>query len=376
MAIEIKEIALEASSIKKFVKFGISLYRGNDCYVPPLVMDDVNTLRPDKNPAFEFCKAKCWMAYRDGRPVGRIAGIINKLVNERSQHRTVRFGFVDFIDDEEVVDALFAVVEDWGRSEGMESITGPMGFTDLDHEGMLVDGFKEVGTMATIYNYDYYPKHMERMGFVSDAEWVEFRIEIPDSVPEKMARIAEIVRKKYGLRTIKFTDRKKLEREYGIALFELINKAYDKLYGYSPLTPKQIKYYIDIYLPVLKLDNVSVIVDAENKLVGVGITIPSLSRALQRSKGRMLPFGWIHLLKALMGRNDTVDLLLVAISPEYQGKGVNSLLFADLVPVFVKSGYRWAESNPELADNDSVQLQWQYFSNRQHRRRRAYTKKI
>ena len=376
MAVEIREITPTKSNLKKYTKFGIDLYKGNDYYVPPLIMDDVETLSPDKNPAFDYCKAKSWMAYRDGKPVGRITGIINTVVNERTGKRDLRFGFLDFIDDKEVVDALFDALAEWGRSQGLTSMVGPMGFSDMDHEGMLTEGFEELGTMATIYNYPYYPQHMERMGFHKDAEWVGSRRPVPDKIPEKMLRVAEIVKKKYGVRTIKYTSAKKIKEEYGMALFELINEAYDQLYGYSPLSQRQIEYYIDIYLPILRLENVCLIVDSNDKLIGVGISIPSMSRALQKGRGRLLPTGWIHLLKAMYMHNDVVDLLLVAIKPEYQSKGVNALLFADLLPVYIKNGYRWAESNPELADNENVQLQWQYFERRQHRRRAAFRKDI
>lgn len=376
MAVEIREITPTKSNLKKYTKFGIDLYKGNDYYVPPLIMDDVETLSPDKNPAFDYCKAKSWMAYRDGKPVGRITGIINTVVNERTGKRDLRFGFLDFIDDKEVVDALFDALAEWGRSQGLTSMVGPMGFSDMDHEGMLTEGFEELGTMATIYNYPYYPQHMERMGFHKDAEWVEYRMTVPDKIPEKMLRVAEIVKKKYGVRTIKYTSAKKIKEEYGMALFELINEAYDQLYGYSPLSQRQIEYYIDIYLPILRLENVCLIVDSNDKLIGVGISIPSMSRALQKGRGRLLPTGWIHLLKAMYMHNDVVDLLLVAIKPEYQSKGVNALLFADLLPVYIKNEYRWAESNPELADNENVQLQWQYFERRQHRRRAAFRKDI
>ena len=376
MAVEIREITPTKRMLEQYVKFGIDLYKGNDYYVPPLIMDDVETLSPDKNPAFDYCKAKSWMAYRDGKPLGRITGIINTVVNERTGKRDLRFGFLDFIDDKEVVDALFDALAEWGRSQGLTSMVGPMGFSDMDHEGMLTEGFEELGTMATIYNYPYYPQHMERMGFHKDAEWVEYRMTVPDKIPEKMLRVAEIVKKKYGVRTIKYTSAKKIKEEYGMALFELINEAYDQLYGYSPLSQRQIEYYIDIYLPILRLENVCLIVDSNDKLIGVGISIPSMSRALQKGRGRLLPTGWIHLLKAMYMHNDVVDLLLVAIKPEYQSKGVNALLFADLLPVYIKNGYRWAESNPELADNENVQLQWQYFERRQHRRRAAFRKDI
>lgn len=376
MAVEVIKIEPRRSELKKYVKFGIDLYKGNDCFVPPLVIDEIETLMPEKNPAFEYCEACSFMALRDGKPAGRITAIINRCVNERTGRREARFGFVDFIDDPEVVDALFLAAENWSRSRGMTEMIGPMGFTDMDHEGMLIEGFDEIGTMATIYNYAYYPAHLERLGYAKDTDWVEFKMDVPDKVPDKYMRIADIVRKKYKLRNLHYTSRTKLKNDYGVALFELINRAYDDLYGYSPLSPRQIEYYIDKYLGVLRLDCVSVIVDEAGELVGVGISIPSFSRALQKSRGKLLPFGWMHLLKAMKGSNDTVDLMLVAIKPEYQGKGVNALLFSDLIPAYIKNGYKWAESNLELEDNAGVQLQWQYFERRQHRRRRAYRKKL
>lgn len=376
MAIEIREVRPVKSEITRFVEFGIDFYKDNKYYVPPLVMDDVNTLLPSANPAFDFCEAQSFMAYRDGRPVGRITGIINRLVNERTGVPTLRFGFIEFIDDNEVVDALMDTVEQWGRERGMKRIVGPMGFTDMDHEGMLTFGFDEIGTMATIYNYPYYPGHMERRGMVKEAGWVEYRIEVPAEAPERVNRIADLVSRRYKLRTVTFKSRKQLADRYGHELFRVINEAYDSLYGYSPLTDRQIDHYIDQYLKILKLNDVCVIVDSEDNLVGVGISIPSFSKALQAGRGRLFPFGWYHLLKAYLGKNEVVDLLLVAIKPEYQSKGVNALLFSNLIPAYNKSGYKYAESNPELEDNSNVQNQWQYFERRQHRRRQAYAKDL
>lgn len=375
MAIEIRKIDTKGG-LKKFVKWGIDLYKGNDCFVPPLVMDDVNTLDPHNNPAFDFCESIYFMAYDDGKPVGRIAGIINNVVNEKTGKKTLRFGWVDFIDDPRVSEALFRAVEVWGRSKGMEEIVGPLGFSDMDPEGMLVEGFDQEGTMATIYNYPYYPKHLEAMGFEKEADWIEFRMTVPDDIPERYQRISDIIKRKYELSTPKYTSAKKLVKDYGQEIFKLINEAYSELYGYSPLTPRQINRYISMYIPVLRLDNISLIVDKEKKLIGVGIAMPSMSKALIKCRGRMFPFGWIHLLKALRGQNDVVDLLLVAVKPEYQSKGVNSLLFTDLIPCFIKNGYKYAESNPELELNQKVQSQWGYFETRQHKRRRAYCKSL
>lgn len=377
MAVEIREIQPTRRNLLKFVHFPIDvIYRDSNYYVPPLVNDEVNNLRPDKNPAFEFCEATYFLAYRDGKIVGRIAGIINHVVNERSNKKEARFSYVDFIDDAEVVDALFDAVTRWAKGKGMEHLTGPLGFTDMDPEGMLVEGFDRVGTTGAVYSHPYYPKHMDRMGFVKDADWLEFLITIPKESPEKMARIANIVSERFNLTTIKYTDRKKLVEDYGDAIFKLINVAYDELFGYSPLTDKQIKHYIKMYLPFLPLDDLSMVIDKTTReLIGVGITIPSMSEALIKCRGRLLPMGWKYLMDAFK-HNNLVDLMLIAVKPEFQNKGVNSLIFNDLIEVFNRHGYTHAESNHELELNSKVLKQWEYFETEQHKRRRAYTKEI
>ena len=372
----IEKVNPSKSSLKRFVKFGIDLYRDSPCFVPPLISDEIETLMPSKNPAFDYCEAQPFMAWRDGKPVGRIVAIVNRLVNERTGKKEARFSFVDFVDDQRVVDALFSAAEQWARDRGMTEIVGPMGFTDMDHEGMLVEGFDQMGTMATIYNYDYYPRHLELLGYSKAADWVEFRIKVPAEVPEKFQRISDIVARKFGLRSVKFTSRHKIKKMYGQALFDLINEAYDGLYGYSPLNQRQIDYYIDKYLGIIRLDCISVIVDSDDRLVALGISMPSMSKALRKSKGKMLPLGWYHLLNGIYGRNDVVDLLLIAVKKEYLNRGVNAMLFSDLIPIFNKEGFREAESNIELEDNSSVQQQWAYFDYRQHRRRRAYRKAL
>jgi GNAT superfamily N-acetyltransferase len=308
--------------------------------------------------------------------VGRIAGIINRQVNEKENQKNVRFGFVDFIDDREVSKALLDAVARWGKSKGMDSIVGPLSFTDLDKEGVLVDGYEELSTMATIYNYPYYVEHFKAYGMEVDSTWLEFVMDVPDEIPAKMNRIADIVKERFGLKVLKFKSRKEVKERYGHALFDLINETYASLYGYSTLTERQIDAYIKMYLNLLDLDLVCFIVDSKEELVGIGVSMQSMSRALQKSHGKLFPFGWYHLLKGLKGKNDRVDLLLVGIKPEYQGKGVNALLFQDLIPQYIKRGFKWAESNPELATNDKVQGQWQYFKNRNHRKRVALKKTI
>ena len=377
MAVEIREIQPTRRNLLKFVHFPIDvIYRDSKYYVPPLVNDEVNTLRPDKNPAFDFCEAAYFLAYRDGKIVGRIAGIINHVVNERNNKKEARFGYIDFIDDAEVADALIDAVTKWGKSKGMEHLTGPLGFTDMDPEGMLIEGFDRIGTTGAVYSHAYYHQHMERIGFVKDVDWLEFLITIPKEVPEKMARLANVMGERLNLTTIKYTDRKKLVKDYGDAIFRLINVAYDELFGYSPLTDKQIKHYIKMYLPFLPLDDLSMVIEKSTReLIGVGITIPSMSKALIKNRGRLFPMGWKPLLDAFK-KNDVVDLMLIAVKPEYQNKGVNSLIFNDLIPVFNNHGYTHAESNHELELNTKVLKQWEYFETEQHKRRRAYTKEI
>ena len=375
--VEIREIQPTKKELRKFIHFPIDvIYKDSKCYVPDLVMDAIGTFDPKENPAFDFCEAAYFMAYRDGKPVGRIAAIINKIVNERSGKQEGRFGFIDFIDDNEVVDALINAATQWVKAKGMTCLTGPLGFTDMDPEGMLVEGFDEEGTQATIYNHPYYPKHMERLGFVKDADWVEFKIYIPDSIPDKMTRIAQIVKTRFKIDNVHCTSRKEIKEKYGHAIFSLINEAYDSLFGYSPLSEKQIKHYIKMYLPFLPLNDLSLVVKEDGELIGVGIAIPSLSKALIKGRGRLFPTGWYHLIKALKGKNKVVDLMLIAVKPEYQSKGVNSLIFVDLIPNFMANGYVYAESNPELENNDKVQKQWEYFNFEQHKRRRAFTKEI
>lgn len=374
--VEIIHLSPTRKELRDFTRFHINLYKDNPYFVPPLVIDDIDTLSPSKNPAFEFCEADYFMAYRDGKPVGRIAAIINRQVNESSGQKAARFGFVDFIDDEEVSEALLHTVEEWARKKGMEKVIGPLSFTDLDKEGCLIEGYDQLSTMATIYNYPYYPRHFERLGYEKESDWVEFLMEVPDAVPDKHLRIAEIVKKKFGLKVVKYKSRRKIKKDYGKALFHLINDAYKDLYQFSRLTDRQIDKYIDEYLGLLDLDLVTIIADSDDKIVGVGISMPSMSRALQKSHGRFLPMGWWHLLKGLKGKNDRVDLLLVAVRPEYQAKGVNALLFVDLIPQYIKKGFKWAESNPEMESNSKVQNQWEVFNPIQHKRRRSYVKHL
>lgn len=373
MSVEIKKVTTK-SELKRFIRFNYEFYKDNPYSVPDLYDDMLNTFSPKKNAAFEFCEADYFLALRDGKIVGRVAAIINRRANETWKRKTVRFGWIDFIDDMEVSTALIDTVKQWGKERGMTEMEGPLGFTDMDAEGMLVEGFDQLSTMATIYNYPYYPQHMERLGLSKSADWVEMKIYVPDAIPEKHRRISEIIAKRYNLHIRKLKSKKEV-RQSGVAhdIFRLINDAYTPLFGYSRMTERQIDQYVKMYVPVLDLRMVSIVENEQNEIVAVGISMASLSRALQKAKGRLLPFGWYHLLKALMWKRPKVlDLLLVAVRPDYQGKGVNALLFTDLIPVYKELGFEYAESNPELEMNEKVQNQWQYFKTEQHKRRRCF----
>ena len=374
MCLEIKEVHT-AKELKDFIHFPLKLYKNNPFYVPSLNYDEKNTFDPKKNPAFDFCESTCFLAIRDGEIVGRIAAILNKDTNRFWKQEHARFGWFDVIDDLEVTKALIEVAENWAKAKGMKAIKGPLGFCDLDHEGMLIEGFDEMGTFATIYNYDYYPKHLEKLGFSKDVDWKEYQITMPDQMPGRYARMAAIVSEKYNLHTVKFKKASELVKTYGAKIFKLWNDTYNVLYGFAPLTDRQVKYYIKMYLSLARADLISLIIDKDDNVVGMGIAIPSLSKAFQKANGRIFPFGFIYLLKALR-KNDIVDLYLMGIHPDYQGKGLNAIIFADLVPIFIKNGYKLAETNPELEKNGRIQVLWSEFDKRQHRRRRVFIKEF
>ena len=364
--------------LEDFLKFPLELYQDNPYYVPLLMNDERDTLLPNKNPAHEYCETAYFLVYRGDKVVGRIAGIINRLANEKWHQNRVRFGFVDFIDDDQVVDLLFRAVEEWGRSNGCNEIHGPLGFTDLDREGMLIEGFDQLGTITAIYNYPYYPEQMDRLGYLKDTDWQEYKIYPPKVVPDRHRRVSDVVRKRFGLTTIHFDKADDIKRQYGNEIFELINVAYSKLYGTTELTPKQIEYYVNMYMPLVNPDMISIVVkETDRSLVGFGIALPSLSHGLRKAWGRLLPFGFLHLLRALKTKKvDIMDLLLIAVTPEFQGKGVNALIFEDLIPVANRYQVKFVESNPELEDNLNVQMQWNGFKRVHHKLRRCYVKTL
>lgn len=379
-SVEIKKVCSKRD-LKAFIELHYDLYQGNAYDVPNLYSDEVKTLSKDKNAAFDFCEAEYFFAYKEGRLVGRVAAIINHRANQKWQRKSVRFGWIDFIDDKEVSAALLQAVEDYGRAHGMTEMVGPLGFTDMDPEGMLTWGFDQLGTMPTIYNYEYYPQHIAALeGYEVDNTYIENKLYVPDVVPEKYAKIAAMIQQRYSLKIKKLTKKDVFERGYGQRIFDLINITYSHLYGFSDLSQRQIDQYVKMYFPMADLDLVTLIEDtaADNKLVGVGITIPSLSRALQKCRrGRLLPFGWWHVLRAIKWhKTEVVDLLLVGVLPEYRSKGVNSLLFADLIPRYQAYGFKWGETQVEMETNLKVQSQWEALDPIIHKRRACYKKSI
>ena len=379
--IEIKKVESK-KDLKTFIDFHYDLYEGNEYDVPNLFSDEMNTLSKDKNAAFEFCEAEYYLAYKDGKLAGRVAAIINHKANNKWGKKSVRFGWIDFIDDREVSKALLDAVEKYGREKGMEDVVGPLGFTDMDPEGMLVWGFDQLGTMPTIYNYAYYPEHIEALeGFEVDNKYVEFKIMVPDEVPVKYAKIAMMIEKRYNLHVRKLTKKDIFQGGMGQKIFDLINDTYKDLYGYSELSQKQIDQLIKSYLGFLDFNLITCIedwTDGEHKLIGVGITMPSLAHALRKChRGRLLPFGWFHVLRAIkMHKTNIVDLLLIGILPEYRAKGANALLFADLIPWYQKYGIEWGETQVELETNAGVQGQWGALTPVMHKRRKCYKKII
>ncbi len=379
-SIQIKRVETK-KDLKQFIEFHYNLYKGNPYDVPNLYSDEVNTLSKDKNAAFDFCEAEYFLALKEGKIVGRVAAIINHKANEKWKKKDVRFGWIDFIDDIEVSRALFKAVEEYGRKKGMDDIVGPLGFTDMDPEGMLTWGFDKLGTMATIYNYEYYPQHMEKLGgWKKDNDYVEYYLVVPEKSPEKYTKIAEMVEKRYNLHVRKLTKKDIFQGGYGKKLFDLINLTYSDLYGFSELTDRQIDQYVKMYFPLADLNLVTVIEDGnkDNQLAGLGITIPSLSRALQKCRrGRLFPFGWWHLLRAIkFHKTDGVDLLLMGFLPEYRSKGANALLFADLIPRYVDYGFKWGETQVEMESNEGVQSQWGPLDPINHKKRRCYRRSL
>ena len=360
-----------------FIRLPYYIYEACPQYVPELESDIRNLINPQKNPAFDFSYIQPFVAYRNEVPIGRIVGIINRKANERWQTRNVRFSLIEMIDDTKVSAALIDAVARWGQSFGMDAIEGPMGITDFDKEGMLIEDFHLTGTMNTIYNHDYYPRHMEALGFQKEVDWVQIRINIPDKTPARYVRTAQYVRQQMGLRVIKVTDEDIKKRNYGKKIFNLLNEAYKPIFGFSPLSERQVDDFINKYLRLIDKRLIPVVVNEEQEIIGVAITMGRLSHAMQRAHGRLLPTGWRHLLKALKWcREDYAEMLLIAVRPDYQGMGVNALFFDNLIPIYNQLGFKWAETGPQLEDNVRELSQWKPLKPEFVKRRRCYIKQI
>lgn len=376
MSVEIRKVQTK-KELKEFIHFANDLYKGDEYYAPSLISDDYNTFDPKKNGAFDFCQAQMFLAYKEGKVAGRVMAIINNRANETWKVKQVRYGWIDFINDEEVAKALLDAVAAWGKERGMTDIAGPLGFTDFDPEGMLVEGFERVATIIGIYNYPYYPQILEKLGYTKETDWMEYRVTIPDELPERYYKYADIVIAKNKLNVRKVTRRMINKENYGRKFFKLINETYYKLYGFSLLSDKQIDAYTKLYLGLLDTRMVSFIENEKGELVAAGVTMPDLTAALQKCGGKLFPFGWFHLLKAIFWKPcDTLDMLLVGVREDYRGKGLNAVLVTDLYPRLKAMGFKYAETTAELETNDSIQAMWKYFEREQHKRRRVYAKKI
>lgn len=365
---------------KAFVDFFYDLYRDSPYAVPYLYLAEKLTLKPGSNPAFEFCEAQCFLAYNDGKVVGRVAAIINHRANDYWKREIARFGWFDFVDDPKVSEALLLAVEKWGKGKGMTEIAGPFGFEDMDREGMLVDGFDELSSMCVNYNYPYYPKHMDRLGYRKDNDYVEYRIKVPEVTPEKFARTAKLIKTRYHLEERKFSHREMTKGGKARELFNILNITYGNLYGYSQLSTEQIDTITNNYIKLADLNLVTCVVDTEkdDKMVGFGVSFPSFSEALRHTRnGHLLPFGWWHLLKVMKWhKTPTVDLLLIGVLPEYRVKGANAIIFNDLISWYRRYGFKYAVTGPQMETNKGVLSQWQYLESEEIRRHRIYVKDI
>ena len=376
MAVEIRQIETKRE-LKQFIQFANDLYADCPYYCPPLFFDEMNCFNPEKNPALEVCEYQLWMAYREGKPVGRIAGIINKRANETWGFKHVRFGWFDFIDDMEVSKALLDTVAAWGKARGMEKLNGPVGFTDFDHEGLLLEGYDYLAVMASLYNYPYYVKHVEAYGLVKEADWIELQVFPPKTVPERIDRLAEMVKQRYHVRTVKVKNSREVVKRFGIEYMDVIDAAYQKLYNFQPMTDKQKNYYKDMYFQFLNFDFVTLVVNEKEELVGVGLGMPDLAPALRKCGGKLFPFGWYHLLKALTAKKmDSFSFLLIAVRPDYQDKGINALFLQDQIPIINQYGIKKLETTSMLETNTKVLSFFMQFDHKQHKRHRAYIKPL
>lgn len=372
MAVQVTTVT-NRSQMREFVQFPDRLYKGCPYYVPALHFDVRDTFTPQRNAAYRFCRAQLFIAQKDGKTVGRVAAIVNDHANAAWGRKVVRFGWLDFTDDREVSKALLDAVAEWGRGIGMEEIEGPLGFTDFDPEGMLFEGFDRMVTMFTAYNYRYYPEHLEALGYSRGAVWNEWKIPVT-RLPEKMTRLSGIVLERYGLHVFEIGNIKADAQKYAKSLFQLVNEAYGQLYGFSAFSEEQMADYVRRYLSLIDKRLVCVVMDAENRIVAAGFALPSLVWAFQKAKGHLFPLGWWHIIKTLkIKADDALELLFLAVSPEYQGKGLNAVIFDHIFPTVEKLGMKYAESNLELETNGKMQSHWKYFEGvEQHKKRCTY----
>ena len=376
MPVEIRPVR-NRRELRQFVNFPERLYKDNPYYVPKLVFDQMDTLDQEKGAAQEFCDSVLYMAYKDGEPVGRVAAIVNHKANEQWNHKEVRFGWYDFVDDREVSKALMDKVEEFGRKHGMESVVGPLGFTDFDPEGMLVDGYDRLSTMALIYNFPYYNDHMDAMGFGKDADWIEYKVQVPTVMPERWPRLEKIIMERAGVHLRPLTRKIIREEDYGHKVFRCINDCYKDLYNFTVLPDHMADKYLGFYLSILDLRFLSMVENDKGDLVAFGISMPSIVKALQKTRGKLFPFGWWPLLKAMfLKHDDMAELLLVGVHPDYQNSGVNSLVFMDMFRKFNAMGIKVAETNAILETNLKNQGQFRDFEHECKKRRRSYIKKL
>lgn len=374
--IVIKEVTTKRE-LNRFVQFGIDLYKGNPYYCPPIFFDEVNTFDPKSNPALEVCDFVIYMAYRNDQIVGRIVGIINHRANETWGVKKCRFGWFDFVDDYDVFKALLDAVAEWGRSRGMCCLNGPVGFTDFDHQGLLLEGFDYNAPMASLYTHPYYVAHYERYGLSKEADWIEYQITPPTEAPERIRRIVQLVEQRCGLHIVKVRNSRELRKRYGYSYFDVLDAAYQKLYNYQPMTQRQKQYYCKMYFPILNFDFVTMVANEQDEIVAVGLGMPSLSEALRKCGGHLFPFGWYHLLKALKAKKMTdFDLLLIAVRPDYQDKGVTSMIFNEMTPHFAKYGIQRVETTAILETNYKSLANFADYDHIQHKRRRAFIKEL
>src|SRR5690606_81693 len=373
MSIEIKEIHSQRE-LRDFVKFQMDLYKGNPYFVPGLLVEEVNSLDVSKNPAFKHATARYFLAYKDGRIAGRIAALINQVEVNELNVKKIRFGWFDVIDDIEVTKALFAKVEEVGRENGLRFMEGPMGATNLEKAGILTYGFDRLATAIGQYNYQYYPHHLEQLGFVKEKEWVENFIHAPETISDKIFQFANLVQERYKLKLLHFKNSKEMQPYIG-PIFDLLEESYRELETFVPISEEQKAFYAKKYSTILNPYFINFIEDGDGELCAFAITMPSYSKALQKAKGRLLPFGWYHLLKA-QKKNDTVEFVLIGVHPKYQRKGVTSIIFKEMFETFKKHNIKYLETNPELEDNQSVQALWRDYNPLVHKKRKTFRKNI